>query len=169
MTDEAKVRDRAAPVRYESTALTTPVKATPPVGRAVGGGGGKPAEDILKASQVLLNNRDEWYQVAQGVANPGRFYDGFRGQGAQVRVAKTGNTTTVTDAQGREKNVPTYDVYAMIPAGEVKPWKKGKSAEESGGRTPVQSQPTPSPTNIAQLPTRPAQPTPAARPTGPRR
>ena len=153
MTDETK-SEKAAPVRYESTALATPVKATPPVGRASGGGGGKPAEDIMRAAEVLLANRDEWYQVAAKVANPGRFYDGFRGQGAQVRVAKTGETTKVTDAKGVEKDVPTYDVFAMIPAGEVKPWKKGKTAEESGGRTPVVSQPS----NVTPLP--------AQRPTG---
>jgi hypothetical protein len=162
MTDETKTATKAAPVQYESTALATPVKADPPAGRMSGGGGGRPAEDVIKAAQVLLANRDEWYLVAEKVANPGRFYDGFRGQGARVRVSKTGDTVTAKDAQGQQKELPTYNVYAMIPAGEVVPWKKGKSAEESGGRTPVQSAPT---SNVAQLPQRP--PDPRVRPSGP--
>jgi len=161
MTDEKT--EKATPLRYESQALAKPIKASPPAGRATGGGGGRPAVDIEAAAKVLLEDRGEWYQVCDGVANPGRFYDGFRAQGAEVRVAATGKTTTVQDADGNDKDVKTYNVWAMIPPGPVVPHKKGKGkagasapasatppAAEKQNRPPTQSG---GPSNVRQLPT----------------
>lgn len=153
MTDETKIEktEKAAPARYESAALAQPVKQAPPVGRASGGGGGRQAEDVKAAVKTLLGDRDEWYLVAHEVPNAGRFYDAFRGEGAEVRVARVaGKTVKVRTTDDKERQVPVYDVYARIKAGPIVPWKKGakqqaqdQAREAAGGvsRPPITSPP----------------------------
>ena len=135
MANEIETRDhqlaaekaKAASLNYpESRALSVPRKSAPPATRGGGGGGGRPDPSIETAAAHLLAHRDEWFLVVEGVPNAGKFYDGFRAQGAQVRVAATGKLVRLKDATGAEKDVKTYDVYARIPAGEVKPVRKGK-------------------------------------------
>lgn len=143
--ERAKAEGKAPPLQYpESRALAKPKKAAPPAGGGGGGGGGRPDPSIEEAVKTLLADRDEWYLVVEGVPNAGKFYDGFRAQGAEVRVAKTGQTVELTDAAGNRKSVMTYNVWARIPRGEVRPVRKGKGKTNSAGETthpPTQSRP----------------------------
>lgn len=102
-------------------ATFTPVKATPPPARTAGGTA-RPAEDILAAAQVLLKDRGQWYQVAAQVANPNRWFDALKAQGASVKTRRNGDTKVERDGQTVDR--PAYDVFAMIPAGEIKPHLK---------------------------------------------
>lgn len=161
VTDEkTETTEKAAPIQYgESRALATPVKKDPPAGRMTGGGGGRPATDIIEAAKILLADRDAWYLVAESVPNAGRFYDGFRGQGAEVRVAATGNTIKLKDGNGVEHDVKTYNVWARIPAGPIVPWKKGgKTSSATPEAAPAESRPPVQsadrrPSNVRPLPT----------------
>lgn len=96
--------------KNNSTALATPVKATPPA-KATGTTGSRgPAQDILAAWDQIKDTSEEWYLVAQGVPNPNRYFDAFKALGGIVKQCKIGDKQT--------------DVYVQIPAGGPKPHRK---------------------------------------------
>jgi hypothetical protein len=96
--------------KNDSTALATPVKATPP-GRTTSTGGNRgPAQDILAAWEQIKDTRETWYLVAQGVPNPNRYFDAFKALGGKVKQVKVGDKQT--------------DVYVQIPAGGPVPHRK---------------------------------------------
>lgn len=129
--EPAKTQKRDA-LHYTSTTLSKPkpVAQLPTPVRSGGGGGGQGSADIREAFQAIEPERGQWFLVAEKVANPGRFYDGFRGLGAQVKVNKNGKTTA-TDKDGKEVEVDGFDVYAMVPEGDLKPWKKGSAKQKA--------------------------------------
>lgn len=151
-TEETKVA-KSPSLSYEGRALAKPKKVDvlPSPVRAGGGGGSAGAADILEAFKEIEPHRDQWFLVAEAVANPGRYYDGFRGQGCTVKVNRNG-MTQAKDKGGAVVEVPAFDVYAMVPAGDIKPWKKpsakakaqeklaARGAEERGER-PAGTQP----------------------------
>lgn len=108
----------------DSTTLAKPKKVDtlPSVVRGGGGPGG--ASDIRRAFDAIVGERDEWFLVAEGVGNPGRFYDGFRALGASVKINRRGEVEAA-DKAGVPVVVPAYDIFAMVPKGELKPHKKG--------------------------------------------
>ena len=91
------------------------VKSAPPSTKT----GSQPKEDIAEATAFLLAHRDQECQVAEAVVNPNRWFDALKAQGAKVVTRSTGKLVKVGD-----KERMTYDVYALIPAGEVKPHLK---------------------------------------------
>lgn len=130
--DGAKKKAAPSLIYGDHTTLAKPKAVdhlpTPVRGGGDHGGGGAP--DIVNAFKEIEPFRGKWFQVAETIPNPGRFYDGFRARGAQVKVNRVGVTKAHT-RDGKEVEVPTFDVYAMVPEGPIKPWKKGTKKAEA--------------------------------------
>lgn len=97
------------------------VEATPPARAGVGGA--RPAEDVAAFFQMAEAKRDTWFKLARPVANPNRWFDALKALGAKVSNHAT-DRTVVIDRNGVKKTYTLYNVYCMVPAGDLKPHRK---------------------------------------------
>ena len=109
-----------------TTDTFVPTKAQPPARAGVAGG--KPAEDVAKAFAIIEKDRNEWYLVAPSVANPNRWFDALKALGAQVSTRRIKDATLTVERNGEAKTYPAFEVYAMVPKGELKPHRKPSQA-----------------------------------------
>lgn len=137
----AKPRKKAAPaLNYGgATAIEAPRKVAAPPGPVRGFGGVGGAADIKAAFDKILPHRGDWFLVAENVPNPGRFYDGFRALGAMVKNTQTGKMVKVHDKDGKEVEVKGFDIFAMVPPGELKPVKKSKASSKQQTQEKLQA------------------------------
>lgn len=139
--EASKTKKPAAPaLNYAgSAAVAKPVKVDHVPGPARFGGGGRTAADIAAAFKEIEPHRGDWFQVAENVGNPGRYYDGFRALGATVRIQKAPGQGTALTPDGKTVSVDIYNIFAMVPEGELKPYKKksSKKTASEGSSAPA--------------------------------